>query len=487
MTIHINLSSFRLKIILTLVIVVAIASFASLYVYNYTLSEKIYKSAHQDINSFLYFFKDQIIALHDGRNIKPSLQELTKSKSVVKSLLIDSKGNIVYPSEPLLNAQDSIDLQFLASMKEDVSTKVYDKGTVHFSRAFIRFNNGPSCHACHSQDIKTLGYIVLDFSMHQTDSTFIYTRNFSLFFTLLMVTMIIIFVLFMHYRFIKKSLGNFKSTIRLINEGNLSGRVKIPESSELGDLGKNFNMMLDHFQLTQEELQRYHQKEIRNKQKLASVGEMSARLAHEIRNPITGIANAVEIIIEESKDEANKPILEEIQRQANRVNKAISNLLNYSRSKELNLQEGDINEIIKSVMFFLRNQVDQKIIHFQADLDPNLTPFRFDPEQIENVLLNLGLNAIQTISEEGEVLFKTMVDPINKKLRIFVADTGPGIPEDKIHEIFNPFFTLRTEGTGLGLAIAKEIVEMHQGEIWVTNNPQRGCTFNILLPIGLND
>jgi len=106
MTIHINLSSFRLKIILTLVIVVAIASFASLYVYNYTLSEKIYKSAHQDINSFLYFFKDQIIALHDGRNIKPSLQELTKSKSVVKSLLIDSRGNIVYPSEPLLNALD---------------------------------------------------------------------------------------------------------------------------------------------------------------------------------------------------------------------------------------------------------------------------------------------------------------------------------------------------------------------------------------------
>ena len=487
MTIQINLSSFRFKIIITLILVVAIASFASLYFYNYTLSKKIYKNAEQDIHTFLYFFRDQIISIHDGRTIKPSLQELTNSKAVIKSYLVDKEGKVIYPADPQLTTKDSLDLQGLSSMNEDIALKNYQIGRDHFSRAFIRFDNAPACYACHSPETKTLGYVILDFSMHQSEDTFLYTRNFSLFFTLLMITVIIAFVMIMHYRFIKKSLANFKSTIQIINEGNLSGRVRIPESKELGELGKNFNTMIENFQQAQEELQRYHRKEIQDKQKLASIGEMSARLAHEIRNPITGIANAVEIIIDESKDEANKPVLEEIQRQANRVNKAISNLLNYSRSKDLNIQEGEINEIIKSVVFFLNNQVHHKAIRIHVDLDNAMPLIRFDPEQIENVLLNLGMNALQTITNEGEITFRTAFDTLNNKAMIYVSDTGAGIPEDKISMIFNPFFTMRTEGTGLGLAIAKEIVEMHNGQIAVTNNPQQGCTFQISLPLGLID
>jgi signal transduction histidine kinase len=262
--------------------------------------------------------------------------------------------------------------------------------------------------------------------------------------------------------------------------------VKIPESKELGDLGKNFNTMIENFQKAQEELQRYHRKEIQDRQKLASIGEMSARLAHEIRNPITGIANAVEIIIDESRDEANKSVLEEIQRQANRVNKAISNLLNYSRSKELNVQESDLNEIIKSVVFFLNNQAHKQEIRITAELDNDLSPFRFDPEQMENVMLNLGMNALQTIQDEGEITFRTLFEPPDNTVKIFVSDTGSGIPEDKISEIFNPFFTLKTEGTGLGLAIARDIVEMHSGQITVSNNQEKGCTFQISLPLNPN-
>ena len=116
MTIQINLSSFRFKIILTLILVVAVASFASLYFYNYTLSEKIYRNAKQDINSFLYFFRDQIISIHDGRTIKPSLQELNKSESVINSLLIDPQGKILFPANPVLTNQDSVDLLLLPEM-----------------------------------------------------------------------------------------------------------------------------------------------------------------------------------------------------------------------------------------------------------------------------------------------------------------------------------------------------------------------------------
>ena len=240
--------------------------------------------------------------------------------------------------------------------------------------------------------------------------------------------------------------------------------------------------MVEHFQFTQKELARYHEKEIRNSQKLASIGEMSARLAHEIRNPVTGIANAIEILNDELKDNGNRPILEEIKRQANRVDKAISNLLKYSRSKDLNTQPGDINEIIKSVVFFLENQSSNKRIRFIQELSGDLIPFMFDQEQLENVLLNLGINATQTIKEEGIITFRTKLDSGAKKIRIAVIDTGTGIPAERLEDVFKPFFTMRTEGTGLGLAIAKEIIEMHLGEIWAENNPGKGCTFHIILP-----
>jgi signal transduction histidine kinase len=292
-----------------------------------------------------------------------------------------------------------------------------------------------------------------------------------------------VFVLILHFRIIKKSLSEFKSTINKINSGDLDCRVDIPQSKELGELGHSFNTMIDHFQQAQKELQKYHLEEIRNKQKLASIGEMSARLAHEIRNPITGIANAIEIILGETKESQNMPVLEEIQRQANRVNKAISNLLKFSRTKELNVQEASINDIIKSIVFFLKSQGNGKIITYKVELDEDIPSFKFDPEQIENVFLNLGINATQTIDKEGTITIRSSYDPYQKQVTISFSDTGKGIPENKISEIFNPFFTLRTEGTGLGLAIVKEIIDMHNGSILVYNNPDHGATFQITLPV----
>jgi signal transduction histidine kinase len=445
----------------------------------------VYKNAENDISSYLHFFRDQIIAIHDGRTIRPSLQELAKSESIMGAYLFDPQGTILYPPGMTELRNNNFDFNELSTREDDITMQTYKLGDVHFSRAAIRFSNQPACYNCHSPDKSILGYVVLDFSMHKYEDTAVLTRNFGLFFTLIMVSLIIMFVMIMHYKFIKKSLADFKTTINIINNGNLEGRVKIPESKELGELGRSFNTMVDQFQHTQEELQQYHEEELKNKQKLASIGEMSARLAHEIRNPVTGIGNAIEIIIEETEDNQYKPVLEEIRRQANRVNKAISNLLNYSRSKDLNMQECEINEIIQSVVFFLNNQAVSKKIYFQVDLGKDVPLFRFDPEQIENVLLNLGMNAIQTIGNEGIIEISSTFDPRRKRVCVSVKDNGKGIPEDKIKDIFNPFFTMRTEGTGLGLAIAKEIIEMHHGEISAENNPDKGCTFHISLPISI--
>ena len=482
MKIEINFSSFRFRIIVTLVLVITTMSFLSFSLYNHFLSEKIYRNAEKQTGYVLHLFRDQIVAIHDGTKIRPILKEMNENRHVLHSYLLNPAGKVIFSDSHSHADVEPLNPVTLARKKEDISLTTYLAGKSPYTRAVIRFRNGPTCVNCHPASVKNLGYIVMDMSMDSPENTVIFTQKFSMLFTIIMLLLILGFVLFLHFKIIQRSMSQFQRTIASINAGNLETRIQIPRSTELGKLGKSFNEMIDHFQNTQEELQKYHEKEIHNTQRLASIGEMSARLAHEIRNPITGIANAIEIIIEETKDEENKPVLEEIQRQANRVNKAVSNLLNYSRTKELNVQESDINEIIKSVVFFLENQSPVKKISFRLDLDGDIPIFEFDPEQIENVLSNLGLNAVYACNIRGTVTFETKFLRDQKAVRITVRDTGSGIPEDKLVDIFTPFYTTRTQGTGLGLAIAKEIVERHNGEIRVENNPNQGCSFIITLP-----
>jgi signal transduction histidine kinase len=343
--------------------------------------------------------------------------------------------------------------------------------------------NTPACYSCHKPAQKTLGLIILDLSNHSTEKIISYTWNFSFFYTLVLLLGIFALVAYLHYRFIRSSLSHFRSTITKINEGNLEIRLAIPEVKELGSLGKSFNEMLDTLEKTQTELSLFHQKELQNSQKLATIGEMSARIAHEIRNPITGIARAMEIIIADLKEDSNKPILEEIQRQANRVEQAISNLLKYSRAKDIRLHQGNVNELITSLVFFLQHQAHDKEIRFELDLQEEIPIMVFDHELLENVLLNISFNAIKAFNENGIIVYKTRYNQAEKSLIIAVRDNGTGIPDEIRDDVFTPFYTTHTNGTGLGLAISKDIIEQHKGKIWFENNEDAGCTFFISLPV----
>ena len=442
MMMKMRIYSFRNKIIITLITVISLFSFASFLIYSIYLGKKMYKNSEENVTSFLFFLKDEITNVHDGRLLKSLLKNMEKDRRVLKTYLLDSNGKIKQPADST-SENALMDLKEFTSSGDEISVKTYKAGNKPFSRAFLHVHNSPACYQCHSPAKSTLGYVVFDFSLQDTKEYISFARKSSLIFTVLMVVIILIFVLIMHYRFVKKSLYGFSDTIIRINEGDLGQRVRIPESRELGQLGKSFNQMVEKFQQTQKKLLYYHKKELQDAQKLASIGEMSARLAHDIRNPLTGIVNSIEVIAGEMKESPYRPILDEIHRQANRVNYAISNLLKYSRPIEINLHQGNINEIVKSLVLFLSNQKNNK-----------------------------------------NIIFKTNFDETSRAVIISVADNGPGITPDKVSEVFKPFFTTKNEGTGLGLAIAKDIIEKHKGEIWFENIPGgAGCIFRISLPL----
>ena len=484
--------SFRSIIIITLVTVTATISFTAFYIYNHYLKKVIYAEAdkyaefERNIVSTLDLLKDQFyytIDEHDGRVIKVLLQRMDQKEQVLNSYLYSAKGELKFSLNNDTVHMVRVTAEELSASKGEIRLKSFPLAGKPFSRAYFPMQNAPSCYVCHPPEQKNLGYVVIDFAMNRSGENIAFIRKSSFIFTLAMVMLIVVFILFMHYKFVRRSLGDFNITINAINNGNLNKRLTIPETKELGILGKNFNNMLDTFQRAQKELQEFHKKELRSNYKLATIGEMSARLAHEIRNPVTGIANAIEIIVNETNDKENIPILEEIQRQAKRVNNALSNLLKYARKKDLDLEMNDINEIIKPLVFFLKNQVKNKKIQFNLNLQDNIPLFRFDNMQMEDVLLNLGINAIQAIPEKGSITLKTTYSEVENRVFIYVADTGKGIAKDNLSRIFHPFFTTCNEGTGLGLSIVKDIIDKHGGEIWVENNAADGCTFTISMPV----
>jgi signal transduction histidine kinase len=480
-----NWFSFRVKIIGTLVIGITVYSVMAFTIYNISLKNKLITNTEENIED-INLLRDQYyfsIRQHDGTIIQPLLKNMKQNKDVLRTYLINAKYKVIYPDNYRWLKSDTATFGKLFSQNKDISIKTYLKEPIPFNRIFIRMQNTPSCYSCHNPAQKTLGLIILDLSNHGTEKIISYTWKFSFLYTVFLLFGIFALVAYLHYRFIRSSLSHFRSTITLINQGNLEMRLAIPEVKELGSLGKSFNEMLDTFERTQQELYSYHQQELQSSQKLATIGEMSARIAHEIRNPITGIARAMEIIIADLKEDRNKPILEEIQRQANRVEQAISNLLKYSRSQEVRVHEGEVNEVIKSMVFFLRHQSHDKTINFELDLQDDMPAALFDHELLENVLLNLSFNAIKAIPDNGIIHYKTRYDKERKTLVIAVRDNGTGIPKEIEDMIFTPFFTTHTKGTGLGLAISRDIIEQHKGKIWFENHEDSGCTFFISIPL----
>lgn len=479
----IDLTSFRFRIVLTLLIVVSVFSSLAIYINNNFLINKIYDNSEKNIENILYLLKGEIINIHDGRLIKPLLQNISKDKRIIQVYMMDKNGNLVFPAADSVNKADTAEFRKLMGSGQEIQVVTSRSRRQPSSLAFLRLNNSMECYGCHAKEINPLGYIAMNVSLNDTKNTLAYTRNFSILFTISIVIIIMVFVLVMHYRFIKKSLALLQNAIIAINNGDLNERVGIKETSELAKLGISFNKMLDNFQRTQLELSQYHQKELESAEKLATIGEMAARLAHDVRNPLTGIANSIEIIVADLKDSPNRLVLEEIKRQTSRVNVAISNLLKYSRSVEIKKNRGNINALLDNLVFFLRSQKQNSKVVFNLDTDPHIPEIDYDPEQMENVLMNLCINAIQAMQNDGMIGIKTSSDNARNTILISVEDNGPGIPGDIKDEIFKPFFTTRTEGTGLGLAIVKDIIEKHRGKIWFESKHKNGTVFYISLPV----
>ncbi|MGC8782102.1 MAG: sensor histidine kinase, partial [Anaerolineae bacterium] len=248
---------------------------------------------------------------------------------------------------------------------------------------------------------------------------------------------------------------------------------------DVGQLASSFNAMLDALQSTHDQLV--------HSEKLASLGQLAAGVAHELNNPLATILLYADILLRECPaDDPKRADLQMIVNETRRCKEIVSSLLDFARQNQVEAQPVDINALIEALVEVERKRQRAADVEIRLDLDPALPIIQADPTQIQEVMVNLISNGLEAMPNGGRLSVRTRRGPANM-ITIEVEDTGIGIPEEFLNKLFTPFFTTKAvgKGTGLGLAITYGIIKMHRGQISVRSQVGRGTIFVIHLPVNL--
>ncbi len=273
---------------------------------------------------------------------------------------------------------------------------------------------------------------------------------------------------------------------REIAHGNLDAKVEIKSNDELRELADTFNLMASALKKRDEQLKDFARKKIMESERLAIVGQLAADVAHEINNPLQGIVAYSHLLLEKMPSEDSKrESIQKIVTQANRCTEIIRGLLDFSRQRKPQKRSSDVNSILQECVSLVENQALFHNIQVTKDFKENLPRIVIDPSQMQQVFMNIIINAAEAMDGNGQLTLATRLEPVEECIEVEFTDTGHGISEDNSERIFDPFFTTKEvgHGTGLGLAISYGIVKEHKGTISVESEVGKGTTFVVRLPV----
>lgn len=266
---------------------------------------------------------------------------------------------------------------------------------------------------------------------------------------------------------------------RKLNEGDLDYKIEKLED-EFGVVALSFNEMSGSLKEQMHKMQRAEQ--------MVVAGELSTGLAHEIKNPLAGIKVSMEVLAESTAIQGrDRGIVLSVAEEIKRIELLLKNLLNFAKPPKPELVIVDINNVLEKTINFALSYPSMKkegfnTIKIVKDFDYHLPRIKADLMQLQQVFINLLLNASEAMPDGGTLTLKTSLDIETNSVRVEISDTGKGIDRGMRSRIFQPFFTTKSKGTGLGLSISKRLIEQHGGDICLESSPGKGTSFNIYFP-----
>ena len=471
--------------------------------------------------------------------VQEFVQIYTKEKGFYELLIVDHQLKTIASKKPeLVNKPSTDPFMKKAIQTGELSTEIEKSGTflsTHYKKMIIY---SPLWHQG-----KIIGGIQMEVPIGDLMTNLLESKRIILITIVLDALVLIIFGSFLLSRILVKPIKDLVRLTQKISDGDFSQKIEVTSKNEIGQLIGSFNRMIERLRENQESLENYleslestnkqlkqAQEELIRTEKLASIGRFAAGVAHEVGNPLGSILGYTGILQKEGMDhEESKDYLKRIEKEIERINRIVRELLDFARPSKFEIKDVEINKVIESTLSLLSYQKSFKNIETQLDFQPDLPMIKGDESQLSQVFINIILNAIDAMPNGGILRIQTREhvvenlyadrfqriypprrksDPMesdyshlrkpdpfsalltkfskgDRLVKIRISDTGIGIKKEDLENIFDPFFTTKApdKGTGLGLSISIRIVESLGGEIKVESEIGKGATFEVYFPV----
>ncbi|MBU5614342.1 sensor histidine kinase [Geomonas azotofigens] len=447
-----------------------------------------------------------------------TIEEIGNQQGVERIRLINKTGRIIFSTDDaetgtVLGKRSEVCAVchggpelLLTAPSKNRSRRFYGKSGAEFLGITNAIYNEESCYTAschfHPEKFKVLGVLDVVVPLDRMHSLLDAYRGRMLLLTLLLITLTSLSLTYFTQKLVNRPVRELLEHTQMLARGELDGLVHSFAHDELGELADSFNAMTVNLKKAREELEGWGrdlelmvqqrtqeitrmQAQLIRSEKLASLGELVAGIAHEINNPLTGILVFASLIQSNPKlDPVLKNDIETVLRETKRCAGIVKGLLEFARCAPPQKTPCSLNEISDAALELVRHQILFQDVTIARNYSGRIPSLLIDPNQIEQVLVNMLVNAGHALRGEGMVMVVTGIDPVQGQAFIKISDNGCGIPEANLDRIFDPFFTTKSnKGTGLGLSVSYGIIQEHGGHIEVQSQEGAGTTFTILLPM----
>lgn len=488
--------SLKLKLVLVIVsilgLTMGLAPWSAIKMQEYQLLQA-YRSRLRTLHQML---RDTVIdtctMTGDSDSVQRVIEAISSHQNIDGARIFDTRGVILYSSETAeRGTQISVEemRRYYGHGEPVVATGRRGGQTYTMVQPIL---NQTECTGCHGWDDKVIGVLQVSLSLESMRRQLGTLRQSALLASV-MTLGLIVFGLWVSLTYLvdrpMQQLGEVMERAKL---GDLSARAATGKTDEIGRLAQHFNDMISKLQEARREIDRYHLEQLARADRLATIGEMAAAIAHEIRNPLTGISGVLSVLGRDfGDDDPRREVIRQTRSLIERLNKSVEDILVYARPSKPDLQLIEPVVVLDQTLSLIEGEARKarvtvtKAVAFEESGAAERPRVEADPQQLQQVLMNLTLNAVQATPPGGQIQIRVSCSGDRGTppwVRIEIEDNGKGMTREETEKAFQPFFSSKAEGTGLGLPIAKQIVEQHHGRIELHSTPGKGTSVRIELP-----
>ena len=510
-----NFWSLKTKIILTVVIAVVVVEGIFLYLNIRSLSQLMIQKTEEEAFNLSETIRLSIrnAMIKDRRDeYQRIVNDVAQRRGIVEVRIFNKQGEITVSSDET-KVGTVVDKKAEACygchredqakvlLPSDSKTRIYHTEKQSLLGLINPIYNEAGCNSCHPRTLNVLGVLDTIISLEGLDKEKAQIYNRMMISGIVSVLALSFLSSLLLTRFVNRPIDRLLAATKRAASGNLDQPVAIRSPDELGELSESFNNMISELKRSRDAIGEWTQtleqrvqertQELQSVQdqllhagKMAALGELAAGVAHEINNPLTGVLTFSSLMLKKIDDNHPwKKDLETIVHQTSRCRNIVKGLLDFARQRKPDKKEWDIYTLIENTLTLVEKQAPFRNIRIVRDFEKKFPLLLVDGDQIQQVFMNILLNAADAMGETGGTLtIKT--DLQDGMAEVAFSDTGCGISKEHIPKLFDPFFTTKqtNKGTGLGLAISYGIIQGHNGDIQVESEVGKGATFRVRLP-----